>query len=69
MKFSKQQTRYVSDFTKFLTELKQKDPTLEEKQRAGRALLWDKAPIDMDSKKRMEESRVKQQAYVYQNKF
>lgn len=69
MKFSKQQTRYVSDFTKFLDELKQKDPTLEEKQRAGRALLWDKTPINLDSTKRMEESRVKQQAYVYQNKF
>jgi len=68
MKFSKQQTRYVSDFTKFLDELKQKDPTLEEKQRAGRALLWDKAPIDLDSRKRAEESRVKQQPYVYQTK-
>lgn len=68
MKFSKQDTRYVSDFTKFLTELKQKDPTLEEKQRAGRALLWDKAPLDLDARKRAEESRVKQQAYVYQTK-
>lgn len=68
MKFSKQQTRYVSDFTKFLDELKQKDPTLEEKQRAGRALLWDKAPIDLDARKRAEESRVKQQPYVYQTK-
>lgn len=68
MKFSKQDTRYVSDFTKFLTDLKQKDPTLEEKQRAGRALLWDKAPLDLDARKRAEESRVKQQAYVYQTK-
>ncbi|HEY0847443.1 MAG TPA: DUF3460 family protein [Noviherbaspirillum sp.] len=68
MKFSKQDTNYVSDFTKFLNELKAKDPTLEEKQRAGRALLWDKAPIDLDARKRAEESRVKQQAYVYQTK-
>ncbi len=69
MKFSKQQTRYVSEFTKFLTDLKQKDPTLEEKQRAGRALLWDKAPIDLDARRRSEESRVKQQPYVYQTKY
>ena len=68
MKFSKQDTNYVSDFTKFLNDLKQKDPALEEKQRAGRALLWDKAPIDLDARKRAEESRVNQQAYVYQTK-
>jgi len=69
MKFSKQQTRYVSEFTKFIEELKQKDPTLDEKQRDGRALLWDKAPLDLDARQRAEESRVKQQPYVYQNKF
>ena len=69
MKFSKQQTGYVSDFTKFITELKQKNPSLEEKQRAGRAILWDKAPIDLEARRREEESRVKQQPYVYQTKF
>lgn len=69
MKFSKQQTKYESEFTKFLKELKQKDPELEKKQREGRALLWDKAPIDLDARRRAEESRVKQQAYVYQTKF
>ena len=37
MKFSKQDTRYVSEFTKFLTDLKQKDPTLDAKQRDGRS--------------------------------
>ncbi|MFC7514457.1 DUF3460 family protein [Herbaspirillum sp. GCM10030257] len=65
MKFS----QYESDFTKFLKELKQKDPELEQKQRAGRAIFWDKAPIDLDASKRAEESRIKQQPYVYQNKF
>ncbi|KRB89004.1 DUF3460 family protein [Noviherbaspirillum sp. Root189] len=65
MKFS----QYESDFTKFLKELKQKDPELEQKQRAGRAIFWDKAPIDLDARKRAEESRIKQQPYVYQNKF
>lgn len=67
MKFSKQQTGYVSDFTKFLTELKQNNPSLEEKQRAGRAIWWDKAPIDLDARRREQESRVKQKPYVYQS--
>lgn len=68
MKFSKQDTRYVSEFTKFLNEMKSKDPGVEQRQREGRALLWDKAPIDMDATKRARESRVKQQPYVYQSK-
>jgi hypothetical protein len=68
MKFSKQQTRYVSEFTVFLDELKQKNPLIDEGQRTGRALLWDKAPIDLDATQRTEASRVKQQPYVYQNK-
>lgn len=68
MKLSKQQTEYVSDFTKFLNDLKQKNATLEEKQRAGRAIWWDKSPIDLDARRRAEESRIKQQAYVYQPK-
>ena len=67
MKFSKQQTTYVSEFTKFITELKKNNPSLEEKQRSGRAILWDKAPIDLDARRREEESRVKQQPYVYQS--
>jgi hypothetical protein len=68
MIFSKQQTRYVSEFTVFLNELKQKNPLIDEGQRTGRALLWDKAPIDLDATQRTEASRVKQQPYVYQNK-
>ena len=68
MKFSKHLQDYESDYTRFLKELKKKDPELEQKQRAGRALLWDKAPIDLDARRRAEESRVQQQAYVYQTK-
>ncbi|TCS34006.1 uncharacterized protein DUF3460 [Paucimonas lemoignei] len=68
MAFSKHNVHYESDITRFIKELKQKNPKLEEQQRAGRALLWDKSPLDLDSRKRAEESRVKQQAYVYQNK-
>ncbi|AMP16474.1 MULTISPECIES: DUF3460 family protein [Collimonas] len=67
MKFSKQIYGYQSDITKFVAELKEKNPKLEEQQLAGRALLWDKTPIDLDSQQRTEESRVEQQPYVYQN--
>jgi hypothetical protein len=68
MKFSKQYQSYQSDLTKFIAELKEKNPNLDAEQRAGRSLLWDKAPIDLDERKRAEASRVKQQPYVYQNK-
>ena len=42
---------------------------MEEGQRAGRALLWDKAPTPLSEQDRQRESRVRQQAYVYQNKL
>ena len=68
MKLTKQHQRYESEITLFIKSLKENNPKLEEQQRAGRALLWDKAPIDLDTQDRSKESRVKQQAYVYQNK-
>ena len=69
MKLTKQFQLYESEITQFINDLKKKNPKLEEQQRAGRALLWDKALIDLDQNQRTEDSRVKQQAYVYQNKF
>lgn len=69
MKFTKQFQRYESDFTQFITALKEKNPALEEQQRAGRALLWDKVPRDLDAQDRTRESSVSQQSYVYQNKL
>lgn len=69
MKFTKQYQKYESEITQFISELKQKNPALEQQQREGRALLWDKAPLDLDLKERAQESTVKQQAYVYQNKY
>lgn len=56
---------YLSDITRFLEELKQNNPQLEQEQSQGRALLWDKSPLDMDETRRNEASRVKQSAYVY----
>jgi hypothetical protein len=69
MKFSKQHAMYESDHTKFIAELKAKNPAIEQGQREGRALLWDKAPTLLSDQDRTAESRVKQQAYVYQNKL
>jgi hypothetical protein len=59
--------RYTSDVTDFIEELKAKKPTLEDEQRAGRALLWDKR-IDRDAEAEWSEANVPQQAYVYQTK-
>jgi hypothetical protein len=52
MRFSKQQTTYQSEITLFLNELKKNNPQLEEQQQKGRALLWDKAPINLDERQR-----------------
>ncbi|MEX3583720.1 MAG: DUF3460 family protein [Burkholderia sp.] len=56
---------YTSDVTQFLNQLKQQKPALEEEQRKGRALLWDKQPIDLDERSEQQQSRVKQTSYVY----
>ena len=69
MKFTKQFQRYESEITQFIAALKKKNPALEEQQRAGRALLWDKAPRDLDEQDRTNQSSVAQQPYVYRNKL
>ena len=58
---------YTSDVTSFIDELKRKKPTLEDEQRAGRALLWDKR-VDRNAQSEYRDDRVAQQPYVYQNK-
>lgn len=58
---------YKSDVSLFIDELKAKKPTLEDEQRAGRALLWDKR-IDRQAQAEYREARVPQQPYVYQTK-
>lgn len=55
---------YKSDVTSFIDELRAKKPTLEEEQRHGRALLWDRA-IDRDAEAEYSEAQVSQQPYVY----
>ena len=58
---------YTSDVTQFIEQLKAARPTLEEEQRAGRALLWDKR-IDREAQEEYSDARVPQQPYVYQTK-
>jgi Protein of unknown function (DUF3460) len=58
---------YKSDVTQFIEQLKAQRPALEEEQRRGRALLWDKA-VDRDAQAGYQEARVPQQPYVYQTK-
>ncbi len=55
---------YKSDATSFIESLKSKKPTLEEEQRRGRALLWDRH-IDREAQASWRASRVRQKAYVY----
>ena len=58
---------YTSDVTAFLQRMKAERPTLEEDQRAGRALLWEKR-IDREAQTENMESRIPQQPYVYQTR-
>ncbi len=58
---------YKSEVTSFIEELKAKKPTLESEQRAGRALLWDRAQ-DRDAQAGWRDAEVPQQAYVYQTR-
>ncbi|MBI0327600.1 DUF3460 family protein [Burkholderia plantarii] len=60
---------YQSEITQFLNQLKQQKPSLEDEQRKGRALLWDKQPIDLDERSAQQQSRVKQTSYVYYQNF
>ena len=57
---------YNSEVTQFIEQLKQQQPDLEARQRAGRALLWDKH-VDREAWGEFREAEVAQQAYVYQN--
>jgi hypothetical protein len=55
---------YESELTGFLRTLKQQDPELEEKQREGRALWWDRTS-DAEDVDRWEKARPPRGSYVY----
>jgi hypothetical protein len=56
---------YKSDATRFIDQLKAQQPDLEARQRAGRALLWDKA-VDRKVWTEFRQGQVAQKPYVYQ---
>ena len=58
---------YTSDVTSFIEALKASKPTLEDEQRQGRNLLWDKR-IDRNAQAEYADAKVPQQPYVYQTK-
>ncbi len=57
---------FESDITKFIKQYKQEHPGTEERQRQGRALLWDKT-LDFDLQAGFKQAKVPQKPYVYSN--
>jgi hypothetical protein len=57
---------YESDHTRFIREMMEKKPHLEQEQRRSRAIWWDKRPQDLAERRKMDEARVPQPGYVYQ---
>jgi len=55
---------YNSDVTQFIEQLKAEKPDLEARQRAGRAILWDKN-VDREAWYEFREAQVAQKPYVY----
>ena len=55
---------YTSVATQFLEQLKAQKPGMQERQQAGRALLWDKQ-VDRGLWKEYRAGRVAQKSYVY----
>ena len=55
---------YESDITRFLRELKERNPELQAQQRKGRAILWDR-PQDPEISTQARAARVPQKPYVY----
>ena len=57
---------YESEHTRFIREMKAKEPDLETQQKQSRAIWWDKQPRDLAEEKKMDEGRLRQPGYVYQ---
>lgn len=57
---------YESDHTRFIRELMKENPKLAQEQKQGRAIWWDKRPVDLADREVMDEGKVAQRGYVYQ---
>lgn len=67
----KKQIEYESEMTRFIRELHQQKPHLADDQRKARSRWWDRTPaavLDPAEERRIAESRLRQQAYVYQTR-
>lgn len=60
---------YESEITAFLNRLKAEQPKIERQQQLGRALLWDKKPLDLTQRASETHARVRQTPYVYYQTF
>lgn len=58
--------QYTSEITQFLQKYKSDHPDVEQRQRDGRARLWDR-PQDPELIDGFKQARVRQNPYVYQN--
>jgi hypothetical protein len=58
--------QYTSEITQFLQKYKSEHPDVEQRQRDGRARLWDR-PQDPELTEALKQARVRQTPYVYQN--
>ena len=57
---------YTSEITQFIQAFKAEHPETEQRQRDGRARLWDK-PQDLELQEQFRAARVPQKPYVYAN--
>ena len=57
-------TRYESDLTRFIRDLREKNPQIAEQQKKNRSTWWDR-PQDMETWRERAAATVPQPAYVY----
>ncbi|GKS68169.1 protein of unknown function [Nitrosomonas sp. PY1] len=55
---------YESDHTKFIRELLEKNPELQEKRKAARNMWWDRG-LDKEEQKKFKESNDPKKPYAY----
>ena len=58
--------QYTSEITQFLQKFKTEHPDIEQRQRDGRARLWDRLQ-GSELAEGFKQARVRQNPYVYQN--
>ena len=58
---------YESDVTRMIRDLLTEKPQIVDEQKKGRSMWWDKK-ADPEGQKKLQDSKVNQQAYVYQTK-